>query len=578
MRDGPLQLPNEERRRVSEALEIIEICRASIGARAAFCRALYTISETGRSDGTRSLANLLHAHTDRLASHLFSPVDLIFSVDFENDYPDAILAQGKKTAKLLSRDWERTNTDITFGLGVFESLRYGASVLKQTVQQEGTSGAPVNYTTLIMPWQFGVFNEAQNDLNRQPAFCETIPLTLPEVWRRIYHMPDAEKLFNRIKTHTSKGDPDQQNTKFFHQVLSTSQLDTSNVGNSRPTPGGIVQLNGNPNYSVMGPQSESDFVRMHELWVWGEDDWETIQIIEPDILVTRYKRGNLLISGDMHTGLHPYTLIQPNKTHGYFWGRSELTDLIEPQGWLSETCSDLRRMYGVQIDKILGFSGWDGLTDEIYDQQRGGGYVAAPPGATITDLTPKIPPEALQFVQFQMKLIDTLGGFDNMLSGKGEPGVRAGVHADTLLKTASPRLRDRSLLVERQCAAAADLRLSIMQAKDGSNYWTDGKTEETIEATKFALSDLPDDRRVSVDSHSTSPIFADNHQNLISFGLKAGLVDEETAIENLPFPDKDLLVHRMKQRQQAKTKQLEDLKKDNPELWAKAISGGGRRR
>ena len=46
-----------------------------------------------------------------------------------------------------------------------------------------------------------------------------------------------------------------------------------------------------------------------------------------------------------------------------------------------------------------------------------------------------------------IRMFEMIGGFDNILSGRGESGVRAGVHANTMLKTASPRLRDRSLLV-----------------------------------------------------------------------------------------------------------------------------------
>jgi hypothetical protein len=162
-----------------------------------------------------------------------------------------------------------------------------------------------------------------------------------------------------------------------------------------------------------------------------------------------------------------------------------------------------------------------------------------------------------------------------MLSGRGETGVRSAGHADQLMKMASPRLRDRALLVERQCAAAADLRMAIMEAKDPRNYWTDGSSPEAIEKTKFLLADLPEDRRVLVDSHTSSPIFADDHQNLTSFGLKAGLVDPESAIEDLPFPNKETKILRLRDREAQQAAIMRELLQKDPEALIKILAHKG---
>lgn len=576
----PVAIPEDRAKLLKFALDQIERCRATAGIRAAYYRQLFIASETGREDGTRSLANLLYAYLDKLAPHLFSPTELKFTVDFENIYPKNIEERGQRVAKLLTRDWERNNTDMKFSRGVFESLRYGATFLKQWVQEEGPEKVPVSYSSLVMPWQMGVDREDLNELDRQSVICETIPLSMPEVWRRIWFMPDAETLYRRIKTHAGANNDDGAISSMFHQVLSTSVLNTSNTTNSRPTPGGIVQLNNAPNYSIMGPESSTDLVKMHELWVWNGSQRATIQIIEPDIILAPrswLKLSNLLISGEAGSDIHPYTLIQPNESTNYLWGRSELVDLMRTQEWLSLSVDDLQRMFGVQIDKILAFSGFDGITAENYDQMRAAGFFNGPPGASVSDLTPKLPPEAMPIIKLIIELMDRIAGFDGLLSGRGEPGVRAGVHADTLLKTASPRLRDRSLLVERQCASAADTRLSIMEAKDDRHYWTHGATEQEIEATRFTLKDLPEDRRVSVDSHSGSPIFADDHANLIGQGVKLGFVDGESAIELLPFPQKDILIQRYRDKQAQQAAQLKMLMEKDPEAWVKLMEHQGRK-
>ncbi len=568
-------LPEDEKKLIGTALEMIQQCRTSVGKRASFYQGLDQIIETGKQDGTRSKINKLYRHHDRLAAHLFSPSELKFTIDFENHYPANILQRAAIVAKLLTRDFERSNTDIEFGQGVFESLKYGAAILKQWVQQEGEDKLPVYHKSLVMPWQFGVEREDVNELGKQAMMCETIMLSMPEVWRRIWHLPDADKLFARIKANAKKGESGDEYNSFFHNVLSTSQLNTSGASNSPAKPGGIVQLDSGAGTGSMGPEIAVDLVKFHELWVQGQEDYVTIQLVEPDILVApRFKRVNLLMGGSEKSMLHPYTLIQANRKAGYIWGRPEAMDLIEPQGLLSTWAEDIERLFGLQIDKVLGFSGFDGLTDENYDQRRAAGFFNGPPGSTINDLTPSFPPESLKMLELAMSIIDMLGGFDNILGGQAQPGVRAGVHADTMVKTSSPSLKDRSLLLERQCAAAADLRLSIMEAKDGRAYWTDGTDLKTIEATKFSLADLPEDRRVSVDSHSSSPIFADDHQQIIGFGVKSGFVDGDYAVEHLPFPDKDTLHQSIKKKaEEAKALQQQLLQKD-PQALEKLITKG----
>lgn len=567
-----LELPSDNKKLTRQALDWIEECRQSQASRAAYCRDINTIVETGRNSGPKSLLNLMPSVLDRFASHLFSPTELQFAIDYENPYPKNILEWGKVGSRLLSRQWERSNTDMTFARGVFEAGKYGACVLKQWVQQEGEKQTPVYHKRLVMPWQFAVYREDENELGKQSVMVETTSLTLPEVWRRVYMLPEAEKLYKRIQTHSMRGLIGDTPNSFFHQVLSTSQINTSGQPGAA-MPGGIVSLTSDANYPILEPMIGTDTVRMHELWVQGEKDYVTIQIIEPDILVSPiYNHTNLLIKD---SGLHPYTLIQMNEVSGYFWGKSEISDLIETQGWLATTADDSRRMLGLQIDKLLGFAGFDGLADEQYDQSRGAGFFNMPAGATVNDITPAYV-DVLPMIKFMIESINMQSGFPEIMQGRGEPGVRAGVHADTLLKTGSPTLRDRSLLIERQCATAADVTFALMQAKDGRRYWTDGSSIKSAEETSFGLGDIPDDRRVSIDSHSTSPIFADDHKQLMAEGAKLGIVTPHYMIDNLPFPNKEILHSELREKEQKDAAMLEDLKKNFPEIYEKVLAKGGK--
>ncbi len=575
----PGGIPTSERKLISQVEEWKETCRVSVGARSSYYRLLNTIAETGRYDGQKSLINTLNKQLERVAANLYSPTSLKFDIDFEHPHMAEIYNQAREVAKVLTRQWDRSNTDILFGRGVFEGLKYGAAILKQWPSTEGTSETPIYNRKLVMPWNFGVYREDENDIDKQEILCETTSLTMPEVWQRIYRFPDRERLYKRIKGNATKGGRTNAAapTNFFHQVLSTSQIQTGVT--SATMPGGLVQIANDPNYAIMGPTVDAEMVDLHELWVKDEEDYTTIQMIEPDILIAPHtirsgddyvvsKKENLLIRGSR---MQPYRMIQPNEVSNWFWGRSELVDLIEPQMLLASWCDDARRLFGLQVDKILAFIGEAGITDERYDQFRAAGYLGMQQGSSVTDLTPKIPPELLPMLKWLLETINWLGNFPPVMQGMGEAGVRAQSHADTLVKTASPTLRDRSLLVERQCAQSADLTLSMMEAKDNRFYYTKADKPTDIDETKFLLSQLPEDWRVTVDSHSSSPIFLDENTQLVFAAFKAGVVDAEYVIDNTPLPNKEVAKVRHREKELKAAEQMKQLMQTNPEVANKIL-------
>lgn len=548
-----IEIPTDTKELIPFASELIETCTVSQGMRAAYYRILNTIAETGSYDGTKSLINMMNSHLERVASNLFSPVELKFAMDYDNTYAPEIIKKGEVIAKHLTRQWEVTSTDQLFAQGVFEGGKYGVCLFKQWPQNVGTEVAPrMKYNSdLVMPWNFGVYREDKTDLESQEALCETSRLTGPEVWQRIWNFPDAKKLYADIMTHAQAGQAGDSPDTFFHQVLSTSQINTGVQSATRPLPGGIVQIGNDPNFGVMGPTIGAPTVKFHELWVKDKDDYVTIQMIHPDILINRFKLSNLL--GVEHQ--QPYRLIRPNTISNWFWGRSELVDLIEPQGLLTTWAADVKRLFGLQIDRIMAFAGDSTITDEAFAQFRMSGYANLGVGGKAEDLTPEMPPNSLDMLRFCIEQINVLGSFPEIMRGQGEQGVRAGVHADTLRKTATPTLRDRALQVERQCATAADLTLTLMEAKESRKFWVDPKKMDD----NFAITDLPEDWRVTVDSHSTSPIFADESQQLIFAARKTGDVDGEYMIDNLPFPNKEAAKAALRARKEAGEKMQEKL-------------------
>jgi hypothetical protein len=203
-------------------------------------------------------------------------------------------------------------------------------------------------------------------------------------------------------------------------------------------------------------------------------------------------------------------------------------------------------------------------------------------GSSVQDLTPKIPPEALPLLKWIDEQINFLRGFPPIMQGMGEQGVRAGAHADTLLKTASPTLRDRALIVERNCAECADLTASIRELKDEKIYWTRGEDVKQIDETSFLLSDLPSDWRITVDSHSSSPIFRDQNQQLVVAAHQRGVVDSEYFIDNTELPNKEIAKIAAREKAKKQEELTKALLQRDPEGAHKALEkqliGGGKHR
>ena len=260
---------------------------------------------------------------------------------------------------------------------------------------------------------------------------------------------------------------------------------------------------------------------------------------------------------------HPYVMVQPNPMAGYLWGRSELVPLLKMQALLRDRLEDIKKIMGLQYDRLLAFIGFSGMGDETYDAFRQAGFLTEDnPGAKVEDLTPKMPPEAFADVKEILGFLDDLSGFQNILGGQGESGVRSGNHAQTLLKTASPKMRASATLVERQCADMGNKAFELLRVKEAKQHWIGENADDN---KMFLLSQIPDDYRVTVDSHSASPIYEEDHKQMAAFLLKAGIIDGESALDMLPLPMRDLLKARYRQMQQQK----QQLMKEHPELLQK---------
>jgi hypothetical protein len=190
--------------------------------------------------------------------------------------------------------------------------------------------------------------------------------------------------------------------------------------------------------------------------------------------------------------------------------------------------------------------------------KRPGGFIAEEnPNAKMEDHTPDIPPELFRRLEMTMQMFDDVAGFTPILSGQGDQGVRSQQQAATLARNSSPRMRDRSLAIERQCVEWGDFCFRMLQAKDASVNQA-GKNS-------FLLSQLPEDAKLIVDSHSSSPVYAEDHERLAFALAKLGAIDGADTIMLTHPPHMDILIAHAKQREAAQAQ----LVKEHPELLTK---------
>jgi hypothetical protein len=268
-------------------------------------------------------------------------------------------------------------------------------------------------------------------------------------------------------------------------------------------------------------------------------------------------------------GRTSFVKIQPQITPGYFWGRSLISDVQMLQDVLNKRLRDIKVMWDRNVNAPQVFSGFTSITEEQYFKIiNEGGFLNDPnPNAKAARLGEPPPQGYMEELQFILGLFEEASGFSPIMSGQGEPGVRAGVHAQTLVRTSSPRLIDQAARVERQLAESGYLSMRIMQAQDPRIYRTDNNIE-------FTLKEFPDDFQVQVDSHSASPAFAEDNRQFAIALARAGAIDGEDLIHMLHPPGAELLLSRLRQRQK---KQGEAAAQEKQEEIVRDVIGIGSR-
>jgi hypothetical protein len=561
-----LRIPTDKLDLQQWTKELIDVCMMSSQDRGNIYTRATQYYYQGSFDSRAAIYNKVKGFVDKLAGFLMQPTDVRFQIIFDSGEPDNVLERAQLVSEKLTADFKQTDSDVQFAEAVVWSLVNGCHLLKiaPNMRNRTFRMAPVH------PQNFGVLSETVQDLEEQEAFCHVSFPTISRLdgdLREINHPRRKEIVEACIEARHHERE--EEEPTYLHQMVVGGLQPLGNVGDI-PSAAGIVSVFPVPTpwrpQKTFSPMNQT--VRHCEVWIKDakrEGDYTTLQVVYPDIFIEgEGTRRNL----SRVPGRSPFVKIQPQNTPGYFWGRSIIADIQMLQDVLNKRLRDLKVMWDRNASSPRVLSGFTSVTEEQYFKIiNEGGFLADPNPNAKADKLSEPPPEGyMEELQFILQLIDEAGGFSPIMSGQGEPGVRAGVHAQTLVRTSSPSLIDRAARVERQLAECGYTGLRIMQAEDALIYTTEHGTD-------FLLSQLPDNFQVQVDSHSASPAFAEDNRQVAIALARAGAIDAEDLIHMLHPPGAELLLARLRQRQKAQAKAAE--KEETKDTILQLITGKG---
>ena len=466
--------------------------------------------------------NKIHPHLDQLTSFLYSAETTRFSIALGASVPTA---EHKKTPSLtqaLNDEWLNSNADQVFSTALTWSLVYNTSFVK-LVYKNGI------HPYMIEPSAIGVLREDTPYTDRQEAIVQTYYITKSELYARLYSHPKRDSIVARLATGTKVSESDIPEA--VNRIV-MSQTNPTIYGNVN------MDLYGMNRYKA---RVAEDTVEMTELWVWNDDteDYQVVTMAAPNVIIYDRPGASLFLKGEC-----PFVQICPNPLYDYFWGASEVQQLLLLQELRNTRMTEILDLLSKQVNPPTSLTGFTGILDEKnFALNRAGGLLASDmPNAKADRLAPTMPPDLFEVIHEIDAMFSEVSGISNVLSGRGESGVRSQGHASQLARLGSSRAKKRALIVEDSLEKVATLYLKLMQVYDNTHF-------RDTEDVPFIPEQFTKDFVVKVDAHSNSPIFTEDLKTL-AFNLhKAGAIDKESLLDLLEPPMKQLLKDKLKRKE-----------------------------
>jgi len=529
-------IPSDNDHREFFYRELIQKCSVSIEERRNDYGNLRSYFLFGNSEeNSPAPFNKIYPHIDQLASFLYSGETTRFSIALGASVNDMEQTKTPKLTQALNDEWLNSNGDQVFRSALVWSLVYNSTFIK-LVYNKGIN------PYMIEPSSIGVLREDISYTDRQEALVHTYYITKSELLRRLYSHPNREAIVARVNASYAQQIHNEV-PDGLSVVLSQSQVNM--VGNVN------MQLG---QYNKYKAKVAEDTVEMKELWLWNDEteDYQVVTMASPDVIIYDREGSKVFLKGEL-----PFVQICPNPQYDYYWGQSEVQRMILLQEMRNQRLKEIMDLLAKQVNPPMMISGFNGILDEKnFALNRAGSFLSTDmPGAKVDKLAPQMPQDLFAEIQQIDAMFEEISGITNVLSGKGEAGVRSTGHASQLARLGSSRAKQRALIIEDSLEKVATLYLKLMAVYDDTHF-TD------IDNRPFIIEQFTKDYTVKVDAHSNSPIFMEDQRNLVFNLLKAGIIDKESALDLLDVPMKQLLKERLKKNQEKQAQAPQPEKKE----------------
>lgn len=484
--------------------------------------------------------NKIYPHVDQLTSFMYAQETTRFAVDIGVNVSNLELAKVPPLNRLVNEEWHTSDTDIVFGTALLWAWVYGTMLIKPL--WKGTGILP----GLVEPHNFGVLREDCPKLSLQEAFCHEYLITKSQLDNELtaaamlgsISMLRVNEIMEKVQGYGTTTAVDYGGPA---NIVVTS-IQPLIAGNN---------MTGALDQSVdmladYRPRIAEPVIRMQELYVWSDEDkcYQVVTMADPFVPIwDRPLKGKMYPEGEI-----PFVQICPSPAPDYFFGFSEVERLIPLQDMRNERMDQIRKMMDRQANPPWDFSGYT-VTDEIMGafNTPGGRIAGDMPNSKATAHQPDIPADLFAEVQTLDTMFEEMSGVNNVLSGRGETGVRSSGHASQLARLGSSRAKKRAMIIEDGLENVATLYLRLIQKYSKKSMRTE-PIEEGDEAAQFIANQFTTDYLVKVDGHSNSPIFMEDAKELVFNMLKAKMIDRDSALELLDPSMKQLLREKLKRK------------------------------
>jgi hypothetical protein len=463
--------------------------------------------------------NKIYSHIDQLTSFLYSAETTRFTISLGAS-TDA--SQQKFVPSLVQKlhdEWNNSNADQVFAMTLTWALVFSSAFIK-LIQNRGAI-----HPYLVDPGNVGVLREDTPYTDRQEAMVHVYYTTKSDLWARLWNHPKRDQILDRVQSAQ-------------HQPTQVPEgVDRIIMSQTNPTIYGTVNLD-LYGFNRMKAQVAEDTIEMVELYVWDDEiqDYQVVTRADPDVIIYDRPNEQMFLKGEL-----PFIQVCPTPQFDYYWGQSEVQKLIYLQQMRNRRMGEILDLLSKQVNPPTSITGFTGILDEKnFALNRPGGLFSTDlPNSKVERLSPQMPADLYEQIKQIDSMFEEASGMSNVLSGRGEQGVRSQGHASQLARLGSSRAKKRALVVEDSLEKMATLYMKLMQAYDPTKLRTD-------DGMPFIAAQFTNDYVVKVDAHSNSPIFMEDLRSLAFNLFKAQAIDKESLIELLDPPMKQMLKEKLK--------------------------------